>query len=211
MPVFKSGLGLAPEWCEMEFFEIVHLTKGLTHVFERMGKKEKLIVGKGACRISVEGRTIDAEEGCNIDLTTPEGQFVVVDVLLESTLIRMCGHWGDEVGGSGIFTVEKSEITGTYGDPSDYPKNTNFDNHYHDCDEYWIIYEGSGIAVSEGKSYKVGPGDCIATRMGHHHDFPQVFETIKAVCFETTLRGCKRLGHLWNYKHGEAQPLKDRM
>jgi len=96
------------------------------------------------------------------------------------------------------------------GDPVDYPKDTSFDNHYHDCDEYWIVFDGKGIAVSEGESYEVGPGDCIATGMGHHHDFPQVFEPIRAVYFETTIEGKKRRGHLWNHRHGQAEPIMNR-
>ena len=92
------------------------------------------------------------------------------------------------------------------GDPVSYPKATAFDAHYHDCDEYWIIFEGEGVAVSEGIAYDVAPGDCIATGMGHHHDFPQASETVRAVFFETTLKGDKRRGHLWNHTHGPAQP-----
>ena len=82
--------------------------------------------------------------------------------------------------------------------------------HYHDCDEYWILFEGSGIAASEGKLYEVSQGDCVATGMGHHHDFPRVFEPVKAVYFETTLEGKKRRGHLWNHTHGQAEPRKER-
>ena len=33
---------------------------------------------------------------------------------------------------------------------------------------------GEGTVVSEGRHYQVGPGSCIATGMGHHHDFPLV-------------------------------------
>lgn len=54
MPVFRSGKGLAPEWCEMEYFEIIELRTGATHVFERVGQKEKLIVGKGQCRLALK-------------------------------------------------------------------------------------------------------------------------------------------------------------
>ena len=99
---------------------------------------------------------------------------------------------GLAAGGSGIFTVANDDGRQDSGDSVDYPKNTGFDNHYHDCDEYWIVFEGRGVAVSEGKSYAAGPGDCIATGMGHHHDFPQVFEPVKAVYFETTLAGQRR-------------------
>jgi mannose-6-phosphate isomerase-like protein (cupin superfamily) len=211
MPVFKSGKGLAPEWCEMEYFEMLQLPTGANHTFERVGQKEKLIVGKGQCRLAFAGQTIIADEKVNLDLATPDEQFEVLEVLSDATLIRMCGRWGDETGGSGIFTVAKADNRLDRGDPVDYPKETNFDNHYHDCDEYWIIFAGRGVSVSEEKHYEVVPGDCIATGMGHHHDFPWVFEPVKAVYFETTIEGEKRRGHLWNHKHGQAKPQKDRV
>jgi len=211
MPVFRSGKGLAPKWCEMNFFEIVELAVGAKHTFKRIGQKEKLIVGNGQCRLVSEGQTIDAKQGANLDLVTPAGQFEVLEALSKTTLIRLCGNWGDEVGGSGIFTAKKAANLNYGGDPVAYPKETNFDNHYHDCDEYWIIFEGRGISASEGKLYKVGHGDCIVTGMGHHHDFPIVFEPIKAVYFETTLEGKKRHGHLWDHTHGQAEPKMDRV
>ncbi|MCZ7543520.1 MAG: hypothetical protein M5R40_08270 [Anaerolineae bacterium] len=94
-------------------------------------------------------------------------------VHVDTVLVRMAGHWGDELGGSGVFFSGKSSAPEDRGDPVDYPKETDFDNHYHDCDEYWILWAGRGTVVSEGKFYEVGPGDCVATGMGHHHDFPR--------------------------------------
>lgn len=210
MPVFRSGKGLAPDWCELEYFEVVELAPGTARAFPREGKKEKLIVGKGECRISFEGQTVTAEEGANLDLTSPDGQFEALEALSDTTLIRMCGRWGDETGGAGIFCAPRAEQDEPHGDPVDYPKETSFDNHFHDCDEYWILFEGRGIAVSEGKPYEVGPGDCVATGMGHHHDFPQVFEPVRAVYFETTMEGRKRRGHLWDHTHGPAEPKQER-
>ena len=99
---------------------------------------------------------------------------------------------------------------GDPGDAFDYPKTNGIDRHYHDCDEYWIVYEGRGRAVSEGRFYDVAPGDCVATGMGHHHDFPVDYEPFKAVYFETDLEGQKRKSHLWEYRHGKAHPQPDR-
>lgn len=76
------------------------------------------------------------------------------------------------------------------------------------ADKYWILFGGRGMAVSEGQFYEISVGNCLATRMGNHHDYPQVFETMRGVYFETTRKGQKRLGHLWNHTHGPAQPLK---
>lgn len=210
MPIFRSGKGLAPSWCELEYFEIVPLAVGETRTFERIGEKEKLIVGKGECVVRLNETSAAAKTGTNLDLKTADGQFEVAEVTADTVVIRMCGRWGEELGGSGLFGVSKSENPRDVGDKVDYPKETNFDLHYHDCDEYWILYEGSGVAVTEGKPYRVGPGDCVATGMGFHHDFPQVTEPVRAVYFETTLQGRKRLGHLWNHTHGIAEPQMDR-
>lgn len=211
MPVFQSGPGNAPAWCEMEFFEVVQLPTGGTHDFERVGLREKLIVGKGECRIRYKGVTLDASEKTNLDLSSEDSHFEVLEVRTPTTIIRMCGRWGDEVGGSGLFSASNSDQPQDGGDPVDYPKQTNFDSHYHDCDEYWIIFEGSGVAVSEGRAYNVGTGDCVTTGMGHHHDIPSVDRPINAVYFETTLEGRKRLGHLWDHTHGKAEPQQDRI
>jgi mannose-6-phosphate isomerase-like protein (cupin superfamily) len=57
----------------------------------------------------------------------------------------------------------------------------------------------------------VRPGDCVTIGMGHHHDFPLIDAPVKAVFFETTLEGAKRVGHLWNHTHGLAQPKPERI
>ncbi len=211
MPIFKCGKGLAPAWCEMDYFEIVKLPVGTSHTFDRIGWKEKLFVGNGQCRLAFADQTIAANEGAVFDLSAAHGQFQVLETYADTTLIHLAGRWGDESGGCGVFTLDNSDHPQNNGDPVDYPRTTYFDNHYHDCDEYWIIFAGRGLAVSEGKYYKISAGDCLATRMGDHHDFPQVFETIRGVYFETTLVGQKRRGHLWNHTHGPAQPHKDRI
>jgi mannose-6-phosphate isomerase-like protein (cupin superfamily) len=211
MPLIRKETPTIPAWCEMEVYSVIELPAGRTHHFSASGPKQKLIVGGGRCRIAYAGQTVLAEEGANLDLLTSDGQFEVVETLDDTILIHMSGHWGEELGGSGLFTMRTSEAPQDRGDPVDYPKSTNFDRHFHDCDEYWIFFQGRAIAVSEGKQYEVGPGDCIATGMGHHHDMPQVFEPIRAVYFETTLEGQKRRGHLWEHTHGPAQPKKDRV
>jgi mannose-6-phosphate isomerase-like protein (cupin superfamily) len=212
MPVFKSGKGLAPKWCEMDYFDIVRLSPGQTHKFTRMGPKEKLIVGGGFCEIVADGKVvIVGGEHTNVELISPQGQFEVRRVYGPTVLIRMSGRWGEQVGGSGLFGVANSDAPKDGGDKGDYKKTTCFDNHFHDCDEYWIVYEGSGVAVSEGKTFEVGAGDCIVTGMGHHHDFPIVHEPVKAVYFETTIEGAKRGGHLWEHAHGKAKPVKERV
>lgn len=209
MPIIHSDDSL-PSWCELEFYEIVRLPAGASHRFARRSVREKLIVGEGECRIAWGGQVVSAVRGANLDLTS-DGEFSVQDVADDAVLIRMGGRWGEEVGGSGLFSVVNTEQPHDGGDPVPYPKQTNFDCHYHDCDEYWILYEGGGTVVTEGIACEVGTGDCVTTGMGHHHDFPQVTSPVRAVYFETTLEGAKRLGHLWDHTHGMAQPRQERI
>ena len=214
MPVFRAGSGQAPAWCELHRFDVVDLPAGAgRYDFDRAGPREKLIVGEGACTVAVGGREQAAEKGANIDLPEGEGGFSILEVSEDATLIRMAGDWGDEVGGSGLFSVDEAADSDRTdrGDPVPYEKRTRFDCHFHDCDEYWILFAGSGVAVSEGKRYEVSAGDCVATGMGQHHDFPLVHEPVRAVYFETTMEGEKRRGHLWDHTHGKAQPRAERV
>ena len=209
MPIFRSG-DVPPAWCELTHFEVVTLPPEAQHRLQRLAPKEKLIVCQGRCRLTVDGQEFEAIAGSIFDLASSAGWFDMSDVTEDVVAMRMSGHWRDETGASGLFAVNNSPAPGDKGNPVPYRKTTNFDSHYHDCDEYWVIIEGSGVAVSEGMHYQVGPADCVATGMRHHHDFARVHEPVRAVYFETTLEGPKRLGHLWEHTHGPARPHPDR-
>ncbi len=73
------------------------------------------------------------------------------------------------------------------------------------------MLSGDGEAVVGGRHERLGPADCLCIGMGHHHDFPLTDNEVKAVFFETTLQGQKRIGHLWNHTHGPAVPQKERV
>ena len=83
MPVFKSGKGLAPKWCEMEYFEILRLQKATTHRFDRIGRKEKLIIGKGECCIAglcmFPAVCSDCGKPCQVPFLPVEGRPVRCD------------------------------------------------------------------------------------------------------------------------------------
>ena len=93
MPVFKSGESV-PDWCELNFFDIIELQPGDTHVFERVAEMEKVMIGSGKCRLSANGEVVDGEAKTRLELPTPDGQFEVLDVFVPSTVIRLGGKWG---------------------------------------------------------------------------------------------------------------------
>ncbi|MAE66517.1 MAG: hypothetical protein CMJ18_19790 [Phycisphaeraceae bacterium] len=214
MPLYHGPDELA-DWCELRHYEIVRLEPGQTHRFAWMGPKEKVIVGSGRCQVRCGDRVEEAEERANLDLAGAPGapgapervaHFTIARVDEPTVIVRMCGRWGEEVGGSGIFAVANITEVAERGDPAPYEKTTRFDNHWHDCDEYWIAFEGSAEVMSEGRRYPFGPGDCVATGTGHHHDVPRVIEPLRAIYFETTMLREKRRGHLWEHEHGPARP-----
>ena len=71
-----------------------------------------------------------------------------------------------------------------------------FDCHYHDCNEYWLIFKGKAKILSEGKEYYVKPGDIVFTRAGDEHDVLEIYEDLEAFYFEDATPKGGRVGHL---------------
>ena len=71
-----------------------------------------------------------------------------------------------------------------------------FDCHYHDCDEYWLIFKGKAKIMSEGREYYVKPRDIVCTRAGDEHDVVEVYEDMEAFYFEDAIPEGGRTGHL---------------
>jgi mannose-6-phosphate isomerase-like protein (cupin superfamily) len=202
LPVLHGDMNDRPSWCELEHFRVADLAAGTEQVWQAVHRANKLVVVDGECKVTLPGGSKVVAPGDTTDL--PAGEHILSSSG-SARVVALGGHWGDDCGGVGVFTVDRAEQPGDRGDPVTYAKNTNFDRHYHDCDEYWIIVDGHGTASSEDVLYEVKPGDCVATRMGDHHDLPAVEQLVRGVYFETTMRGQRRSGHLWEHTHGPAK------
>ena len=217
MPVYHHDRqDQRPAWCELESFQILRLAPGEVVSLPRQAAAAKLVVVSGAVRLTgPETRPLTAGEVAALDPTaaspTSDAGFAFTATAPETVVVHLAGRWQEPTGGCGVFTVNQVASPSDKGDPVWYPKETTLDRHYHDCDEYWIIIEGGGTVMSERQLYPVGPGDCLAIGMGHHHDFPLVTAPVRAVYFETTLEGQQRRGHLWEHTHGPAEPRWDRV
>lgn len=88
--------------------------------------------------------------------------------------------WSD-VTSAGVFRVEP---------------NGRFDLHYHDCDEYWLVFSGRARVLVGSRTYHVGPGDIVCTPTGTEHDVVGIFETLEAFWFEAHTPPGGRIGHL---------------
>jgi mannose-6-phosphate isomerase-like protein (cupin superfamily) len=71
-----------------------------------------------------------------------------------------------------------------------------FDRHYHDCNEYWLIFKGEALVLSEGRKFIVKPGDIVCTKAGDEHDVMEVYSDLEAFWFEDTTPPGGRVGHL---------------
>jgi mannose-6-phosphate isomerase-like protein (cupin superfamily) len=74
--------------------------------------------------------------------------------------------------------------------------NGRFDLHYHDCDEYWLVFSGRARVLVGSQTYPVGPGDIVCTPTGTEHDVVGVSETLEAFWFEAATPPGGRVGHL---------------
>jgi len=187
----------------------VYLKKGEERTLEREGLKEQYIGTVGKLLITCGDKSIELAENDKFDV---EGDLnVTLKALSDAQVFRAMGRWRS-VASSGIFRVATGTPP-TNDTPYDYEKTTGFDNHYHDCDEYWIVLEGEITVVSENKFYDVGPGDNVVTGMGWHHDVVKCKgdRQCKAIYFEGTQEARKRRGHLWEPEHGKAVPQQDRV
>ena len=71
-----------------------------------------------------------------------------------------------------------------------------FDCHYHDCNEYWLIFKGKAKVMTEGESFYVKPGDIVCTKAGDEHDVTEIYEDLEAFYFEGETPEGGRTGHL---------------
>ena len=76
---------------------------------------------------------------------------------------------------------------------------TSADCHYHDCDEYWLVFRGKAKIVTEGQTFYVKAGDIVCTKAGDEHDIIEVYENLEAFYFEDAMPAGDRVGHLHRY------------
>jgi quercetin dioxygenase-like cupin family protein len=109
-------------------------------------------------------------------MSAPDEEFVIVRRLSPEAR----PSWSD-VTSAGIFCVEPGG---------------RFDRHYHDCDEYWLVFSGRAEVLVGSGTYRVVPGDIVCTPTGTEHDVVGVSETLEAFWFEASTPPGGRIGHL---------------
>lgn len=201
MPVIKSQYDALPEWSELKFYEVNRIKEDRFYTFIKRAEKNELFMLEGDCLIKSEGFVKKLKEYEMFEIPSKMEKFDLYPLTAYCGFILVGGEWSDDRGSRGTFKIENSQLPKNDGDPADYDgdRQTDFDNHFHDCDEFWIIYDGKGKIATEGNINIVEAGNCVATKAGNHHDMIDIYEPIKGIYLETSLMGRKRAGHLWKW------------
>ena len=190
-----------PAWSDVKSFSWYDLGPGREQALAVRGPRGRLLVTAGGCQVRQGSRSQVLREQQFFALEPGDA---VLTASGPAQAILFEGSWGEELGGCGVFRAENVAVPSDRGDAVSYAKRTNIDAHYHDCQEFWLLLEGAATAVVSGQHIAMRPGDCLPIPMGTVHDMPDAPQAVKAVYFETTLRGQKRTGHLWQHTHGPA-------
>lgn len=88
--------------------------------------------------------------------------------------------WSD-VTSAGIFRVEP---------------DGRFDRHFHDCDEYWLLFRGRACITVGPRTHVVEAGDIVCTQTGVEHDILAVDGVLEGFWFEARTPPGGRIGHV---------------
>jgi mannose-6-phosphate isomerase-like protein (cupin superfamily) len=194
-----------PAWSDVKSFSWYDLAPGREQPLAVRHPRARLLATAGSCQVRQGTRSQVLREQQFVALEADDAVLVATG---PAQAILFEGSWGEELGGCGVFRAENVAAPADKGDPVDYVKRTNIDAHYHDCQEFWLLLEGAATVVVSGQHLEMRPGDCLPIPMGAMHDMPDAPQPVKAVYFETTLRGQKRTGHLWQHTHGAAVQME---
>ena len=80
---------------------------------------------------------------------------------------------------------------------------TPLDYHYHDGDEYWLVFRGHFPLDYNGLRVPVTPGRLLAFGKGYEHGVLEPTETLAALVLAMPLEDRRRDGHLLRELHGD--------
>lgn len=206
MSVIRSG-NKAPSWCELEDFEIIRMKAEERRSFPRRCEREIYVVASGMPVMTCGDYQAKSGEGGYLHL--PKVRAEKTDIWAwhyDTLIVRMVGHW-KEMATAGVHIIETVDNPQKNDRPYDDRKTSNFDRHYHDYQEYWVVFDGKAQMVIGEKLFDTGPGDCVIAAKGWHQDcvFVEGGGKLGLVWLGATPRGNRRIGHLYENKHGKAE------
>ena len=163
-----------------------------SHRIEPTHPKERLVVISGDAQIESEHGRFTLHKRDYYDV--PAGGATITNIGTSmAEIAHISGHWDKTI---------RSEICMFQpGNPCDV--------HYHDGDEYWVIFRGHFTLDYNGRKVPVGPGDLLAAGMGFEHGALEPEEVMQAIVLATPLEGRERDGHLNRENNGAPTPGRE--
>jgi quercetin dioxygenase-like cupin family protein len=185
--ITDDGSGHVPYW---GYYQDRPL--GATRRIEPTTPKDRIVVVSGVVQVETEfGRTtLNKRDYFDIPAS---GATLTNTGTAMAEIGRVMGHWEHSV---------RSEIC--MFDP-EHPCDT----HYHDGDEYWVIFRGHFTLDYHGRKIKVGPGTLMAAGKGYEHGAENVEETMNGLVIAMPLEDAQRDGHLNRERQGAPTPGRE--
>jgi mannose-6-phosphate isomerase-like protein (cupin superfamily) len=83
------------------------------------------------------------------------------------------------------------------------------DMHYHDGDEYWVVFRGHFNIDYNGLKIPTGPGELLAFGKGYEHGLMETGEVMNAIVLAMPLEDQMRDGHLTRERQGDPVPGRE--
>lgn len=185
--VTDDGTGHVPYWGYYQ-------DKGLpfSRRIEPTTSKDRIVVISGVVQIeTATGRhTLNKRDYFDVPATGATLTNVGTSM---AEIGRVMGHWDHSV---------RSEICM-------FQPDNPCDTHYHDGDEYWVIFRGHFTLDYNGRKIKVGPGTLLAAGKGYEHGAEEMAEVMNGLVIAMPLEDAKRDGHLNRERQGAPTPGRE--
>jgi mannose-6-phosphate isomerase-like protein (cupin superfamily) len=165
---------------------------GATRRIDPAHPKERIVVLSGDVQIDSEHGRFTLHKRDYYDVPASGANLTNIGQSM-AEIARISGHWDKTI---------RSEICMFR------PENP-CDLHYHDGDEYWIIFRGHFTLDYNGRKVKMGPGDLLAAGKGFEHGALVPEEVMQGIVMAMPLEDGKRDGHLNRDNQGAPVPGRD--
>lgn len=157
-----------------------------------MRPKDRIVVISGLVQVESEAGRFTLQRRDYYDVP-PSGAKLTNTGQSLAEVARVQGHWER--------TIRSEIYTAQPGNPCDY--------HYHDGNEYWMVFRGHFPLDYNGLRVPVAPGQLLAFGKGYEHGVLEPPETLGAVVLAMPLEDRLRDGHLNREMHGDPVPGRD--
>lgn len=147
--------------------------------------------------------------GGDVQVTSEHGRFTLhkrdyYDIPASGAVIANTGQSMAElvrIEGSWEQTIRSEICMFQPGNPCDL--------HYHDGDEYWVVFRGHFNIDYDSLKIPTGPGELLAFGKGYEHGLMDIDEVMQAIVMAMPLEDQKRDGHLNRERQGDPVPGRE--